>query len=85
MNPFERHRKILSILGKTRYTTAEKLAAELGVSMRTIYYDISKLSCPYPIQTVPGRYGGGIKLADWFHPDAALLFDKSPRLILETN
>lgn len=62
--------------------TAEKLAAELGVSIRTIYYDVSKLSCFVPIQTVPGRYGGGIKFADWFHPEAKRLSDKQVALLI---
>ena len=27
-----------------------------------------RLTLTYPIETVRGRYGGGIKLADWYHP-----------------
>lgn len=31
------------------------------------------LSLRYPIQTVRGRYGGGVQLADWFRPQAKTL------------
>ena len=39
-------------------TTANELAQELGVSIRTIQYDIQALSPQYPIYTKPGENGG---------------------------
>ena len=42
------------------------LAQEFSVSERTIRRDLLDLSCAYPIVTVRGRFGGGIKVADWF-------------------
>ena len=29
--------------------------------------------CSYPIETVRGRYGGGVKVADWYHPHKNIL------------
>ena len=39
-----------------------------SVSRRTIIRDIEVLTLTYPIETVRGRYGGGVKIADWYHP-----------------
>jgi len=36
--------------------------------VRTVRYDIEGLSLSHPIETVCGRYGGGVKVADWYHP-----------------
>lgn len=33
----------------------------------TIRRDIAVLMCSYPIETVCGHYGGGVRVADWFH------------------
>lgn len=43
------------------------LAAEFGVSVRTIKNDIDILSLSYPIFTIRGRYGGGVKIADGYY------------------
>jgi len=51
----------------------ENLAQQFEVSVRTICRDISALSCSYPIETVRGRYGGGVKMADWYHSNRNLL------------
>ena len=40
---------------------------------RTIRTDIEILSCSYPIETVRGRYGGGVRVADWYHRDRKTL------------
>lgn len=37
------------------------LAFEFGVSIRTIRNDIDTLSLSYPLETVRGRYGGGVR------------------------
>ena len=48
---------------------------------RTIYSDITALSLEQPIQTVRGRYGGGVKLANWVHPNANKLSPRQEELL----
>ena len=43
------------------------LAAEFGVTTRTIKNDIDILSLSYPIETIRGRYGGGVRVADGYY------------------
>lgn len=73
MSASERRDMILSILCAKRFETAVNLAAGLQVSIRTVYRDVEALSCSYPIKTVRGRYGGGIKLDEWFQPNSRRL------------
>lgn len=58
MRPNERREAILEVLCQRRRETMKNLAMELGVSIRTICYDIDILSLSYPLLTVQGRYGG---------------------------
>ena len=58
MNTMNRRIEIINILIIRRHTTANELAQELGVSIRTIQYDIQALSPQYPIYTKPGENGG---------------------------
>ena len=51
MNTAHRRVEIINILVIRRHTTANELAQELGVSVRTIQYDIQALSPIYPIYT----------------------------------
>lgn len=81
MNQFERRNAIIRILGRDRCTTAAKLASELHVATRTIRKDITALSLTVPLLTVRGRYGGGIELADWFHPYAKMLAPEQEELL----
>lgn len=54
----ERRRAILETLCRRRRDTRENLAFEFGVSVRTIEYDVQRLSQRYPIYTEQGRAGG---------------------------
>ena len=72
MTPWERRQKILEILCLRRHETCSVLAYEFHVSLETIYRDITILTCDYPIETISG-YGGGVKVADWFHLDRRTL------------
>ena len=65
MGAAERRQQILELLCQRRKETVSNLAAELGVCERTIRRDIETLTLQYPVETVCGRYGGGVKLADW--------------------
>lgn len=67
MTPSERREAILNVLCKRRQDTIENLANEFGVSVRTIKYDIEELTLAHPIETVRGRYGGGVKVADGYY------------------
>ena len=52
-----------------------------GVSLRTIWYDIEQLSLSYPIETVCGRYGGGVKVSDWYRPARSTLCPEQMALL----
>ena len=52
----------MDLLCQRRRETISNLAAELGVSERTIRRDIEMLTLRYPIETVCGRYGGGVRM-----------------------
>lgn len=67
MRPSERREKILEMLCIRRQDTVENLAAEFQVSERTIKYDIEELTLTYPIETIRGRYGGGVKVKDGYY------------------
>ena len=66
MTRTERRDEILHVLYTQRRENIANLAVELGVSVRTIKYDIEALMCLHPIETVRGRYGGCVKVLDWF-------------------
>ena len=73
MTATERRSEIMNVLVNRRHETSANLAALFGVTERTIRSDMLALTCTYPIEPVFGRYGGGYKLADWFHPDRRVL------------
>ena len=81
LNPSERQSAIMDILRRERHTTTARLSTEFDVTERTIRNDITALSLTLPILTVRGRYGGGIKLADWFRPCAKTLSPKQEELL----
>ena len=71
----------MNILCRERHIITARLAAELGYTERTIRSDITALSLGYPLQTVRGRYGGGVQLADWFHPQSTTLAPQQKELL----
>lgn len=81
MSPHERRLAIWHVLCQRRQDTIYNLAAEFNVSPRTIRYDVEVLTLSYPIETVRGRYGGGVKIADWYHPTRAFLCPKQAALL----
>ena len=58
MNTVHRRTEIINILIIRRHTTANELAQEFGVSIRTIQYDIQALTPVHPIYTKQGENGG---------------------------
>lgn len=73
MTAMERREAILDALCVRREEKVNNLAAEFGVSESTIKRDLLELGCSYPVETVRGRYGGGVKIADWYHRDRRYL------------
>ena len=67
MSPSERRQRLLEVLCLRRYDTCANLAHEFHVCQRTIRYDIEILMCSYPIETVRGRYGGGVRVMDGYY------------------
>ena len=63
MGPNERRRQLIKVLFRRERDTMDNLAAEFGVSRRTILRDLEVLSLEYPIVTKMGRYGGGFSIA----------------------
>lgn len=76
----ERRVSILEYLCVCRQTTRESLAAEFGVSMRTIERDLIVLSCSYPIYTVQGK-GGGIFIDSDYKLGKKYMTDKQTELL----
>lgn len=60
MGTAERRRMIMRVLCRRGHDTIANLAAEFGVSERTIRRDIETLSLSEPVYTQQGRYGGGV-------------------------
>ena len=66
-----------------RHDTYDSLAQRFHVSRKTIQNDILVLTSIYPIETVRGRYGGGVKIADWYHPHRILLTPDEADLLIQ--
>lgn len=81
MDAVERRQQILELLCQRRKDTMQNLAAELGVSERTIRRDVEILTRSYPLETVYGRYGGGVRVADWYHLDRQRMSPKQTALL----
>lgn len=69
MEAHERRIAIWRSLCCHRLVTIAHLAAEFGGSVRAITNDVQILSISYPIETIRGRYHGGVKIPDWYTPN----------------
>ncbi len=83
MRPNERREAILKVLCCRRQDTIINLANEFGVSIRTIKYDIDELTLSHPIETIRGRYGGGVKVADGYYIGRKYLKSNQKELLLK--
>ena len=81
MDAVERRQQILELLCQRRKDTMQNLTAELGVSERTIRRDVEILTRSYPLETVCGRYGGGVRVADWYHLDRQRMSPRQTALL----
>lgn len=77
----ERRKKIMRIIYRRGHETIANLAAEFGVSTRTMQRDIEALSLYEPIYTKNGRYDGGIYLIDEYIPEKSYLEAKETALL----
>ena len=74
MTAAERQDLIVATLRKERRVTIGNLATALGCSERTVRYDIDALSTSgFPLNTIRGRHGGGVELAEWYQPHRSTL------------
>ncbi|NMA73458.1 MAG: DeoR family transcriptional regulator [Bacteroidales bacterium] len=87
MGPNERRMEIMEVLCQRRHETMKNLAFEFDVSERTIRNDISILSLSYPLETIRGRYGGGVRVMDGFYMNRKYLKPEQKDLLerLSTN
>ncbi|MBP2026853.1 putative DNA-binding transcriptional regulator YafY [Acetoanaerobium pronyense] len=67
MSANERRMKIIEVLCIRRQDTMSNLAAEFKVSIGTIRNDINALSLSYPLETIRGRYCGGVRVMKGYH------------------
>ncbi|TCT14604.1 DeoR-like protein with HTH domain [Natranaerovirga pectinivora] len=81
MGPNERRMEIMEVLCQRRQETMENLATEFGVSIRTIRNDIDYLSLSYPLETIRGRYGGGVRVMDGFYMNRKYLKPEQKELL----
>ncbi len=81
MTPTERRQRLLEVLCLRRHDTCDNLAFEFHVSTATIRRDLEVLMCSYPIETVRGRYGGGVKVADGYYLHRRVFTKKQAALL----
>ena len=85
MGPSERRYAVMEILCRRRQETMANLAFEFGVSIRTIRNDIDILSLSYPLETVRGRYNGGVKVMDGFYMERKYLQPEQRALLVQLS
>lgn len=80
MRANERRMRLIEELCERKFDTIGNLAFELGVSRRTICYDIEELSLSYPIFTAKGT-GGGVWVRDGYRLGRRYLTEKQRELL----
>lgn len=81
MTPTECRQRLLEVLYLRRRDTCDNLAREFHVSNATIRRDLEILTCSYPIETVRGRYGGGVRVMDGYYLYRKTLTSKQAALL----
>jgi len=84
-NIFERRQRLMEVLCLRRHDTYDNLASEFKVSKMTIRRDIAALTCSYPIETVRGRYGGGVRVRADYWPYRKALKKKQIKLLIKIS
>ena len=85
MEPNERRQEMMEALCLRRQDTMANLASEFGVSIGTIRNDINRLSLSYPLETVRGRYGGGVRVMDVFYMNRKYLKPEQRDLLVRLS
>ena len=85
MSANERRQRLLEVLCLRRHDTYRQLAHEFGVSRETIRNDIEILMCSHPIETVRGRYGGGVRVKADYRPYRKSLNTKQVTLLIKLS
>ena len=83
MGPNERRQEIMETLCHRRQEKMANLAFEFGVSIRTIRNDIDTLSLSYPLETVRGRHGGGVRVMEGYHMNRKYLKPEQRDLLVQ--
>ena len=81
MSAIERRQLLLEVLCNRRHDTYRNLAREFNVSRETIRNDVISLMSCYPLETVRGLYGGGVKVADGYPPYRQVLTTEQAELL----
>lgn len=81
MSAIERRQRLLEVLCHRRHDTYHNLANEFNVSRETIRNDVIVLMSFYPLETIRGRYGGGVKVADGYYLDRKSLTPEQAELL----
>ena len=82
MTASERRMAIIQVLCRRRHELIANLAFEFGVTTRTIKTDLLELSLSYPVYTVPGRYNGGVYIAEDYYIGKQYLSDEQLQTII---
>lgn len=85
MSLSERRQHLLEVLCLRRHDTYDNLAHEFNVSKMTIRRDITALTCSYPLETVRGRYGGGVRVRADYLPYRKTLNKKQVTLLIRLS
>ena len=85
MGTAERRLEMMRLLCVRRRATMKELAAEFGVSLRTIQRDIEELTFLIPIETKQGRYGGGIELMEGYSFDRQYMSGEEINLLCKVK
>jgi len=81
MGANERRQEIMENLCFRRQDTMANLATEFKVSIRTIRNDINFLSLTHPLETIRGRYGGGVRVMDGYYMNRKYLKPEQQELL----
>ena len=81
MSANERRAEIIRILEGRRTENVKNLAWQLGVSARTIKYDIENLTCEYKIETVRG-HAGCVRLVSGYREYQGKISDEQQSTLL---
>ena len=82
MSLSERRQRLLEVLCLRRHDTYDH---EFNVSKMTIRRDVTALTCSYPMETVRGRYGGGVRVKDEYLPYRKTLNAKQVTLLIRLS